>query len=166
MPVRTAEGHLWLSATGLARLPMFTVLVVSYSIVHFNFERVWWFTDDVDIFSKYAAVPSDEGAGAAGGDVGDVAAAAAASAGAMLNVAKSVYFTKATWMILLVWLLAAGLEFPAALSWSFVVYALELVVLFPPRTYTMLNALLAVGVAVEQVVECVRARRRNVQRER
>ena len=50
MTVRTAEGFKWLSCPELTRLPMFTILIVAYTIVHLNFERVWWLTDEVDIF--------------------------------------------------------------------------------------------------------------------
>jgi hypothetical protein len=156
MAVVTAEGIPWLSAAGLRRLPMFSLLLLSCTIVHLNFERVWWFTEDQDIFSKYAPVDGDSDGGAT---------AAAASASAALHVAKQVYFTKATWMMLLVWLLAVGQSIPAAMSWSFVVYAMELIVMFPVRTYTLLNALLAFGLAVEQVVEDSRRRRQQQQQQ-
>ena len=70
-----------------------------------------------------------------------------------LEVAKKVYFTKASWMFALVILNAFGLNFRTAMALSFFIYSIELVLLFPTRTYTFLNLVLATGMLVEQGLE-------------
>ncbi len=109
---------------------MYALFLVCYSIVHFTFEWNFWMGDDFAVFAKYAQ--------------GD-------SAAAHLAVAKSVYFSKATWMILLVWLCAAGVAFRRALAISFLYYAVALLFLFPIKLYNGLNLLLAFGFAAEEI---------------
>jgi len=111
---------------------MFRVFLISYSVVHLKFEYDYWTTDHLWFFAKYEVATTAEGAFA---------------------VAKKAYFAKATWMIALVWLQALGMRFRAALAWSFLLYAVELMLLFPPRTYTALNLLLAGGFVIEALVE-------------
>ena len=111
----------WISFYGL--------FLVCYTAIHVKFEWNFWMEDDIAIFSKYA--------------VGD-------DPRQWLAVAKKVYFTKASWMIVLVWLCAARIPFPRALAYSFVLYGLELMLLFPLNVYTVLNVLLALGFFLEQ----------------
>ncbi|MCB9751914.1 MAG: hypothetical protein H6713_18220 [Myxococcales bacterium] len=118
------------------RYPLYLIFLTSYTIVHLKFELDYWTTDHLQFFAKYALADSAEEA---------------------FFVAKKVYYTKATWMIALVWMQAAGLRFREALSCSFVLYALELALLFPLRLYTGLNMLLALGFAAESLA----ARRRE-----
>ncbi len=120
------------------RSPLYVVFLVSYTVVHIKFELDFWTTDHLQFFAKYALAETAEEA---------------------FFVAKKVYYTKATWMIALVWLQAAGLRFREALSYSFLLYALELVLLFPVRIYTALNVLLAAGFALESLAR--RRRRRH-----
>lgn len=111
---------------------MFWLFIVSYTLVHVNFEYKYWLTDERDIFGKYEL---------------------AADGSEKLEVAKEVYFTKATWMFALVIMMALGLNFRTAMAFSFTLYSVELMLLFPVRTYTFLNLLLAAGLLIEQAVE-------------
>ncbi len=124
-PMPPADSHSprrrWLSFYGL--------FLLCYTLVHLKFEWNFWMEDDIAIFSKYA--------------VGDDPAR-------WLGVAKKVYFTKATWMIVLVWLCVARTPFPRALAYSFALYSVELLLLFPFNVYTVLNVLLATGFVLEQ----------------
>jgi hypothetical protein len=111
---------------------MFWMFIASYSAVHMIFELQYWLTDERDIFNKYEMV---EGLAS------------------QLEVAKKVYFTKASWMFALVTLNAFGLNFRTAMALSFFIYSIELVLLFPARTYTLLNLVLALGMLMEQGLE-------------
>ncbi len=111
---------------------MFWLFIVSYTVIHINFEYQYWMTGERDIFGKY-----------------EVAGASADK----MEVAKEVYFTKATWMFALVLMTALGMNFRTAMALSFGLYSVELMLLFPLRTYTFLNILLAAGMLIEQVVE-------------
>ena len=110
---------------------MFALFILCYSCVHVHFEYRFWGTPDQDIFGKYAA---------ANGQVDP------------LMIAKQVYYTKATWMIALVWLQCLGASFPAAIAYSFFLYSAELLYFFPLRAYSVLNLLLAIGCVIEQWV--------------
>jgi hypothetical protein len=116
---------------GLARefLSMYGLFLLCYTVVHLRFEWNFWTQDDFAIFAKYA--------------VGD-------SPAAHLAVAKLVYFSKATWMIVLVWLCALGVTFRRALAISFLYYAAALLFLFPVNLYNGLNLLLAGGFALQE----------------
>lgn len=114
------------------RHPMFWLFIACYSVVHLKFEYDYWTTDHLWFFAKYEVATTAEEAFA---------------------VAKKAYFTKATWMIALVWMQAAGLRFREALAWSFLLYGVELMLLFPPRLYTGLNLLLAAGFVIEVMLE-------------
>lgn len=113
------------------RYPMFVVFVVSYTAVHLVFEYNFWFTDGELIFGKYAVTT--------GGDA--------------LAIAERVYFAKATWMFALVWLLVLRFSVRAAITYSFLLYAVELLVLFPIRPYSILNAALAAGLLIELILK-------------
>jgi hypothetical protein len=110
-------------------LSMYGLFLVCYTVTHLRFEWNFWTGDDFAVFAKYAQ--------------GD-------SAEAHLAVAKLVYFSKATWMILLVWLCALRISFRRALAISFVYYAIALMFLFPINVYTALNLLLAFGFGLEE----------------
>lgn len=108
---------------------MYGLFLLCYTVVHLRFEWNFWTQDDFAIFAKYAS--------------GD-------SAEAHLAVAKLVYFSKATWMILLVWLCALRISFRRALAISFLYYAVALLFLFPVNLYNALNLLLAFGFALQE----------------
>jgi hypothetical protein len=108
---------------------MYGLFLLCYTVVHLRFEWNFWTQDDFAIFAKYA--------------VGDNAAA-------HLAVAKLVYFSKATWMIVLIWLCALRLPFRRALAVSFLYYAIALLFLFPANLYNALNLLLAGGFALQE----------------
>jgi succinate-acetate transporter protein len=108
---------------------MYGLFLVCYTVVHLKFEWNFWTQDDFAIFAKYAQ--------------GD-------SPAAHLAVAKLVYFSKATWMIVLVWLCALNISFRRALAISFLYYAVALLFLFPVNVYNALNLLLAGGFAFEE----------------
>lgn len=110
-------------------LSMYGLFLLCYTVIHLKFEWNFWTGDDFAIFAKYAQ--------------GD-------SPAAHLAVAKLVYFSKATWMILLVWLCALKIPFRRALAISFVYYAVALMFLFPVNVYTALNLLLAAGFGFEE----------------
>lgn len=112
------------------RNTLFWILVASYTVVHVHFEYVFWLTPGSDIFGKYAAATSGE----------------------EIAVAKRVYFTKATWMIVLVWLQCLRVDFKSALAWSFLLYSVELMLFFPVRIYTLLNLFLAMGCVAERLL--------------
>lgn len=110
-------------------LSMYGLFLLCYTVIHLKFEWNFWTGDDFAIFAKYAQ--------------GD-------SHAAHLAVAKLVYFSKATWMIVLVWLCAMKIQFRRALAISFVYYAVALMFLFPINVYTALNLLLAAGFGFEE----------------
>lgn len=53
----------------------------------------------------------------------------------------------------LAWLLVLRLALRSAISWSFVLCSVELIVLFEPRPYLVLNLLLAVGLFITAAPE-------------
>ena len=108
---------------------LYGLFLLCYTAIHLKFEWNFWTQDDFAVFAKYAQ--------------GD-------SAAAHLAVAKSVYFSKATWMVLLVWLCALHIPFRRALAISFLYYAVALLLLFPLNVYNALNLLLALGFAYEE----------------
>ncbi len=109
------------------RYPIFALFLLSYTATHLLFEYSFWFADGEAIFGKYAEA-SDSDA---------------------MQIAQRVYFAKATWMFALVWLLVLRFPLRAATTYSFLLYALELLFLFEPRLYLFLNLLLAVGLLIE-----------------
>lgn len=110
-------------------LSMYGLFMLCYTLIHVRFEWNFWTQDDFAVFAKYA--------------LGD-------SAVAHLAVAKLVYFSKATWMIVLVWLCALKIPFRRALAISFLYYAIALLFLFPLNVYNVLNLLLAAGFAFQE----------------
>ncbi len=110
--------------------PMFWLFLVSWTIVHLNFEYSFWLRGDAAVFTKYAA-PGPDG---------------------LVPLAENVYFTKATWMFVFVWLQVLRFSLPSAMAWSFLLYSIELLLLFPFRIYSGLNLLLAVGMVIEDLV--------------
>ena len=111
----------------LRRWPMYWIFIVSYTVVHLHFERNFWVMGEAAIFAKYA-----------GGD--------------LLEVGQRVYYAKATWCFVMIWLLALRLHFKTALALSFGLYAVELMLFFPPRIYSGLNVLLAAGMLIEVAI--------------
>ncbi len=110
-------------------LSMYGLFLLCYTAIHLKFEWNFWTKDDFAIFAKYAVAQDPI---------------------AHLAIAKLVYFTKATWMILLVWLCALRVPFRRALAISFLVYAIELLLLFPFNVYNGLNLLLAGGFVLQE----------------
>jgi hypothetical protein len=110
---------------------MYGLFLLCYTVIHLKFEWNFWMEDDFAVFAKYAQ---------------------GESAAAHLAVAKSVYFSKATWMILLVWLCALKVTFRRALAISFAYYAIALLFLFPINVYNGLNLLLAFGFVLQEVL--------------
>ena len=110
-------------------LSMYGLFLLCYTLVHLKFEWNFWTQDDFAVFAKYASAddPLEH-----------------------LRVAKLVYFTKATWMILLVWLCALRVPFRRALAVSYLVYGVELMLLFPFNIYNGLNLLLAGGFVLQE----------------
>lgn len=123
-----SRERIWRS---LSHFPMFWLYVVSYTIVHAIFEYKFWVEGDGAIFTKYEA---------------------SSILGDQLTIAERVYYTKATWFFILVWFQILGARFKTALAWSFLVYAIELLLFFPVRTYALLNLALAVGLVIEVIV--------------
>ncbi len=122
----TASQPLWRDFISL-----YGLFLICYSVIHLKFEWNFWFENDFAIFAKYA--------------LGD-------NPLEHLAIAKKVYFTKATWMILLVWLCALRVPFRRALAASFLVYAIELLLLFPFNLYNGLNLLLAGGFVLQEIL--------------
>ena len=120
------------------RFTMTLLFIICYTIIHINFEYNFWVTGD--IFSKYAV---------AGGVLTE------------LEIAKMVYFTKATWMFILIWMMVVGMSFRSAIAYSFMIYSIELIVLFPIYIYAILNLLLAVGCVIEDVIVRLETRRKE-----
>ncbi len=123
---------------------MFWLFIVCYTVIHINFEYHYWLTDDRDIFDKYEVAEEQAD---------------------KMEVAKKVYFTKATWMFTLVLMVALGLNFRTTIAFSFAIYSVELMLLFPLRTYTFLNLLLALGLLIEQWIEWKESRTGKVRKE-
>jgi hypothetical protein len=107
---------------------MFWLFLLSWSLVHLAFELEFWTGSGDAVFGKYqlATDPADA-----------------------LRIGRSVYYTKATWMFALVWLQVLGLPLRTAVTWSFLLYATQLLLFFPPRIYSVLNLLLAIGCVIE-----------------
>ena len=118
------------------RFTMTALFIICYFVIHLNFQYNYWLTEDRDIFGKYEVA----------GEQFEEA-----------EIAKDVYFTKATWMIALVLLMVMGMHFRSAIAYSFMLYSLQLLVLFPIRTYTILNLLLAVGCVTEDIIDRTKA---------
>ena len=118
------------------RFTMTALFIICYFLIHLNFQYNFWLTEDRDIFGKYEVA----------GEIFEEA-----------DIAKDVYFTKATWMIALVLLMVIGMPFRSAIAYSFMLYSLELMVLFPIRTYTFLNILLALGLVIEDIIDRTKA---------
>ena len=118
-------------AQTLLRFPMFFVFLLAYGTVHIMFEMNFWGSGPSTVFSKYASADDPVQS---------------------LRIAEQVYYTKATWFFLLVLLQAFGLRFYTALTVSFLLYALQLLLFFPPQLYSWLNLLLASGMLVEVIV--------------
>jgi len=123
------------------RFTMTALFILCYILIHVNFEYTYWMTVDRDIFGKYENA------------VGCLHE---------LDVAKDVYFAKATWMFVLIVMMALGISFRSAIAYSFMLYSLELMLLFPIRLYTVLNLLLAVGCVLEDIIDRVKARRNKL----
>ncbi len=115
----------------LATFPMFWLFVASYTIVHLVFEYNFYAVGAGAIFTKYG----ESGIGTE-----------------QISLAERVYYAKATWFFLLVWMQILGTRFKTALAWSFLIYALELIVFFPIRVYAVLNVALAIGMVIEVVM--------------
>jgi hypothetical protein len=111
------------------RFTMTLLFIICYTIIHIMFEYNYWVTGD--IFGKYAV---------AGGSLTEI------------EIAKRVYFTKATWMFALVWMMFLGLSFRSAIAYSYLLYGIELMILLPINVYTFLNILLAIGCVIEDVI--------------
>ena len=118
------------------RFTMTALFIICYLVIHLNFQYNYWLTEDRDIFGKYEVA----------GEQFEEA-----------EIAKDVYYTKSTWMIALVLLMALGMHFRSAIAYSFMFYSLQLIVFFPIRTYTILNLLLAVGCVIEDIIDRTQA---------
>lgn len=119
--------------------PIFALFIGSYTVIHLMFEYNFWFTGGEAIFGKYAE----------------------ATGGKALLVAQRVYFAKATWMFVLLWMLVLRLPLRAAVTYSFALYSVELLVFFEPRLYLVLNLLLAFGLLIELWVKPAPSRASN-----
>jgi len=111
------------------RFTMTLLFIICYTVIHINFEYNFWVTGD--IFNKYAVADNNL---------------------SEIEIAKIVYFTKATWMFALVWLMTLGLNFSSAIAYSFMLYSIELIILLPFGIYTVLNLLLAIGCVTEDII--------------
>ncbi len=118
------------------KFTMTLLFIICYTIIHFNFEYNFWVTGD--IFNKYAVADNSL---------------------SEIQIAKIVYFTKATWMIALVWMMFLGMSFRSAIAYSFMLYSIELIILLPFGIYTVLNFLLAVGCVIEDIIIRVEVKR-------
>lgn len=110
---------------------MFWLFLVSWTVVHANFEYQFWLGDSDAVFTKYAAASSDKDA---------------------LTIGKYVYYTKATWMFVFVGMQVFGARLRTAVAWSFLIYSAELLAFFPFRIYSLLNLLLAIGCVGEDLI--------------
>lgn len=111
-------------------MQVFDILILSYTVVHLHLQYRYWVRKDSNVFSKYCSRDLS-----------------------YEYVSKWVYFTKATWMICLVLLQYFGCSFKVALSYSFFMYSIELLCLFPPKNiYNWLNFILAVGCVLEDII--------------
>ena len=105
---------------------MFWILVIAIVLVHLNLEYRLWVRREEDVFAKYrdAAMPA-------------------------LVAAKWAYYAKAVFLLALILLQVAGLEFRGALIFAFTVYAVLLQWLLPFKIYNFLNLMLAVACLAE-----------------
>lgn len=120
------------------RFTMTALFILCFILIHLNFEYTYWVTDGRDIFGKYES---------------------AVECLHEVDVAKDVYFAKATWMFSLIVMMALGVSFRSAIAYSFMLYGMLLMLLFPIQLYIILNMPLAAGCVLEDVIDRVKARR-------
>lgn len=105
---------------------MFWILVIAIVLVHFDLEYRLWIRREGDVFAKYrdSTMPA-------------------------LVAAKWAYYAKAVFLLALILLQAAGIEFRVALIFAFTVYAVLLQWLLPFKIYNILNLALAFACLAE-----------------
>jgi len=111
----------------LKRYPIFYLFMLAYTFVHLHFEYNFWVVGDAAVFAKYGS-------------------------GDMLEVGEHVYYAKATWCFLLIWLLALRVRVKTAMAWAYLFYAVQLIAFFPIRIYAVLNVLLGLGMVIEVLI--------------
>ncbi len=105
---------------------MFYVLLAAIAFVHLEFEYRVWIRREDDIFRKYHDDSTPP-----------------------LAAAKWAYFCKASWLVVLIFLQVAGIDFKPALVFSFAAYAVLIQILLPFRFYNLMNLILAIGCLAE-----------------
>ena len=118
------------------KFSMTLLFILCYTIIHIIFEYNFWGTGN--IFEKYAVADSSL---------------------TELEIAKIVYFTKATWMFAMVWMMVLGMSFRPAIAYSFMLYSIELIIFLPFRIYSLLNLLLAAGCVIEDIIIRLKTRK-------
>lgn len=105
---------------------MFWILVIAIVLVHLDLEYRLWVRREEDVFAKYRDGKM-----------------------APLTAAKWAYYAKAVFLLALILLQVAGLEFRVALIFAFTGYAVLLQWLLPFKIYNVLNLVLAVACLAE-----------------
>ncbi len=99
---------------------MFHILLVVIVLVHLHLHYRLWIRGETDVFAKYRRPDSPP-----------------------LLIASRAYLAKAVWLISLILLQAAGVEFRAAVVFTFAAYAVLLQILLPFTRYNLANLILA-----------------------
>ena len=120
------------------RFTMTLFFIICYTVIHVIFEFNFFITGDN--FGKYAE---------ASGNLSEI------------EIANRVYYTKAIWMFVLVWLIVVGIPFRSSMAYSFMLYSIALMVLLPFRIYAILNFLLAIGMIIEDIIDRLKVRRKE-----
>lgn len=105
---------------------MFEALLIVIVIVHLDLEYRIWIARKEDVFEKYHRPGASP-----------------------LVAAKWAYLAKAVWLVGLILLQYAGVDFRSAVVFSFAGYALLLQVLLPFKVYNVLNLVLAIACLVD-----------------
>lgn len=117
-------------AKQLLPITLFDIFIVSYFIVHLHLIYRMFIRCDESVFDKYEKSMKS-------------------TRMKRITIANRVYYTKASWMIMLVLLLYLKVPFRSAMVYTFFMYSVELMLFFPINSYILLNITLSISCLVE-----------------
>eukprot|EP01084_Bolivina_argentea_P077607 140816_1 len=121
-------------APQLLPITLFDVFIMSYSVIHLHLIYRMFIRKDESVFNKYEKSFRQKGQRLK-----------------QITIANRVYYTKASWMIMLVLLQYFNLSFRSSMVYTFSIYCFELVLLFPINSYIIINVVMAMLCFVEHI---------------
>ena len=121
-------------AKQLLPFTLFDIFIISYSIVHLNLIYRMFIRGDESVFEKYEQSVKTKD-----------------KKMKQITIANRVYYSKASWMIMLVLLLYLNIPFRSAMVYTFVIYSVELMLFFPMNSYIILNIALSLSCLMEHL---------------